>query len=256
MNRLQNKNVVITGASSGIGKKTAIMLASEGAKVVLAARRVSLLEEVAAAIKEAGGEAYCVPTDISDHAAVKNLIHQAVSLMGTVDVMVNCAGVLEEGLPSIEKMKEEDLERDLSINSKGTIYCMQEASLAMLEAGKGGSIVNVASIAALKGNGGAAYAASKGAVLSASRHAALRLNRDNIRVNCICPGSVNTPMTAALGNAVDMDLINQLLVHSDIRRNPMACEPEHVAHLIVYLASDESLPVSGQNIVMDYGVNL
>lgn len=256
MKRLENKVVVVTGAASGVGKAAAKMMAAEGAKVVLAARRAALLEEIAAEIKVAGGEAIAIPTDITSSESVEKLFAEAVSTFGQVDVLVNSAGILEAGLPAIDKVRNEDIDAILNTNTKGTLYCMREASKVMLAAGKGGSIVNVASVAGVIGNGGAAYVASKGAVISASRHAALRLNRDNIRVNTICPGSINTPMNSSSQVMPDMDLINQLMKHCDIMRDPMICEPEHVAHLIIYLASDESLPVTGQAIVMDYGVNL
>lgn len=256
MNRLANKNVIITGASSGVGKVTAAMMAAEGAAVALCARSTDKLESVAAQIQANGGKALCIATDISDPESVKRMVDTAVAQLGQVDVIVNCAGILEAGLPAIDKFKDEDLDRILDTNTKGTMYCMREASRAMLAAGKGGSIINVASVAGVVGNGGAAYVASKGAIIAASRHAALRLNRDNIRVNAICPGSINTPMNSGAQVIPDMDLINQLMKHADISRNPMICEPEHVAHLIVYLASDESAPVTGQSIVMDYGVNL
>ena len=256
MNRLTDKVIVITGASSGVGKTAAVMMAAEGATVVLSARSKEKLEAIAAGIAAAGGNSRSIPTDISDPASVKAMIDATVAEFGRLDAIVNCAGILEAGLPAIDKFKDEDLERILDTNTKGTMYCMREASRAMLAAGKGGSIVNVASVAGVIGNGGAAYVASKGAVIAASRQAALRLNRDNIRVNSICPGSINTPMNSNAQVIPDMDLINQLMKHADLARQPMICEPEHVAHLIIYLASDESAPVTGQSIVMDYGVNL
>lgn len=256
MNRLANKIVVITGASSGVGKTAAKMMAAEGATVVLAARRAEQLETLAQEIRNAGGTALPVATDISDPGSVKALVDTAVENYGRLDVIVNAAGILEDGLPAIDKFKDEDLDRILNTNTKGTLYCMREASRAMLAANNGGSIINVASVAGVVGNGGAAYVASKGAIIAETRHAALRLNRDNIRVNAICPGSINTPMNAGAQVIPDMDLINQLMKHADIQRVPMVCEPEHVAHLIIYLASDESAPVTGQSIVMDYGVNL
>ena len=256
MNRLENKAVVITGASSGVGKAAAKMMAAEGAKVALAARRAEALDEVVAEIIAAGGTAVAIPTDITNPDDVAAMVAKAEEAIGPMDAIVNCAGILEAGLPAIDKFKNEDLERIVTTNVYGTLYCMREASKVMLANGKGGSIINVASVAGLIGNGGAAYVASKGAIIAETRHAALRLNSDNIRVNAICPGSINTPMNNGAQVVPDMDLIGQLMKHADLRRQPMICEPEHVAHLIVYLASDESAPVTGQNIVMDYGVNL
>lgn len=255
MKRLEGKIAVITGASSGVGKTTAAMMAAEGAVVILASRRAEALKETADAISANGGKAFVVPTDISNPESVKALFEKACELCGRVDILVNSAGIIEAGLPSIDKFLDKDLDAMLSTNTKGTMYCMREATRVMLPQ-KSGSIINIASIAGVVGNGGAAYVASKGAIIAASRHAALRLNSDNIRVNAICPGSINTPMNDSAQVVPDMDLIQQLMKHADITREPMACEPEHVGHLIVYLASDESLPVTGQAIVMDYGVNL
>lgn len=231
------------------------MMAAEGAKVVLAARRENLLEEVAAEIKANGGEAAVVKTDVSDSTEVKNLIDKAVELYGRIDVLVNSAGIIEAGLPSIDKVKDEDIDRLLHTNLDGVIYSMREASKVMIGQ-KGGSIINISSVSGIVGNGGAAYVATKGAIISVSRHAALRLNRDNIRVNCVCPGSIATPMTLSAREAPDQDLIAQLMKHSDIMRQPMVLAPEQVAGLVIYLASDEAAPITGQAIVMDYGITL
>lgn len=256
MNRLKNKVAVITGASSGVGKTAAFMMAAEGAKVVLAARRETILQEIADEIRANGGEAAVVKTDVSNSSDVKNLIKKAVEIYGGLDILVNAAGIIEKGLPSIDKVRDEDISNIISTNTNSVLYTMREASKVMLEAKKGGSIINVASVAGIVGNGGAAYVASKGAIIGVSRHAALRLNRDNIRVNAICPGSIATPMTLSAREAPDQDLINQLMKHSDIMRQPMVLSPEQVAGLIVYLASDEAAPITGQSIVMDYGVTL
>ena len=255
-NRLQNKVAVLTGASSGVGKAAAKMMAAEGASVVLAARSEEKLNAIVEEIRAAGGTAFAFPCDVTDSEKIKALVDFTVEKFGKLDVFVNSAGILEMGLPAIDKFKDEDLEKLFQTNTKGTMCGMREASRAMLKNENGGSIINVASVSGIVGNGGAAYVASKGAILAAARHAALRLNRNNIRVNCICPGSINTPMNKYAQTIPDMDLIGQLMLHADLHREPMVCEPEHVGHLIVYLASDESAPVTGQSIVMDYGVNL
>ena len=146
MGRLEGKVVIVTGGNSGVGAATAVLFAKEGAKVVISARRQAQLEEVAAKIREAGGEVLPVVTDISKPEDAKNLVAKTVEAYGKVDVLVNNAGVLEEGLKPIDRVTDEDMDRILGINTKGTMYCMREA-LAEMKKANYGSIVNVASVA-------------------------------------------------------------------------------------------------------------
>ena len=133
--------------------------------------------------------------------------------------------------------------------------CMKEALKVMK--GKGGSIVNVTSVAGVIGNGGASYVASKSAMNGVTRHTAMRFASDNIRCNAVCPGTVLTPMTsgmsAAAGN-LDMELMGAMSAHADMKRPP--CQPEDVANILVFLASDESRAITGQTIVCDFGATL
>ena len=251
MNRLEGKVAVVTGGNSGVGAAAALLLAKEGAKVVISARREAPLLEVAAKIKEAGGEVFTVVTDISKPEDAKNLIAKAMEAYGKVDVLVNNAGVLEAGLKPIDRVLDEDMDRIIDINEKGTMYCMREASAEMVKAGAG-SIVNVASVAGVYGCGGAAYVASKAAIIGITRHAALRFAGTGVRCNAICPGSIATPMVADMNPSnLDPDMFGAMTKHSDMR--VPICMPEDVANIILFLASDESRAITGQAIVSDFG---
>lgn len=251
MGRLQGKVAVITGANSGVGEATALLFAKEGAVVVISARRKEPLEAVAEKIKTAGGTAVAVPTDISDREACDNLIAVAMKEFGKVDILVNNAGILESGLKPIDRFKDEDLDRVVNTNEKGTMYCMRAALNVMKE---WSSIVNVASVAGVMGCGGVAYVASKAAIVGVTRHTALRFADKHIRCNAVCPGNILTPMTANAAADMDMDMITAMMKHNDLKVG--SCTAEQVADIILFLASDESRPVTGQAIVADFGSTL
>ena len=254
MGRLSGKVAVITGANSGVGEATAKLFAKEGAKVVISARRVEKLEGVAEEIRKAGGEVLSVATDISKLDDVKNLISKAKEAYGKIDVLVNNAGVLEEGLKPIDRFDEDDLDYLYGINEKGTMYCMREGSNALIENG-GGSIVNISSVAGVHGCGGAAYVATKAAVDGLTKHTALRFAGQNIRCNAICPGSVATPMVAGMNaDNMDKDMFGQMCKHGDLR--VPICMADDVANVALFLASDESRSITGQVIVNDFGSTL
>lgn len=251
MGRLQGKVAVITGANSGVGEATALLFAKEGAVVVISARRKEPLEAVAEKIKTAGGTAVAVPTDISDREACDNLIAVAMKEFGKVDILVNNAGILESGLKPIDRFKDEDLDRVVNTNEKGSMYCMRAALNVMKE---WSSIVNVASVAGVMGCGGVAYVASKAAIVGVTRHTALRFADKHIRCNAVCPGNILTPMTANAAADMDMDMITAMMKHNDLKVG--SCTAEQVADIILFLASDESRPVTGQAIVADFGSTL
>lgn len=254
MGRLQDKVVIITGGNSGVGAATALLFAKEGAKVVISARRQPQLEEVAAKVREAGGEVLPVVCDISKPEDADHLITKTVETYGRVDVLINSAGVLEEGLKPIDKVVDADMDRVIDINTKGTMYCIRAASKKMAEAG-GGSIVNVASVAGVMGCGGAAYVASKAAVIGITKHTALRFAGTGIRCNAVCPGTIVTPMVASMNPAnMDADMFGQMGKHSDLKIQP--CMPEDVANILLFLATDESRAITGQAIVSDFGSSL
>ena len=254
MGRLEGKVAIITGGNSGVGEQTAKRFAQEGAKVIITARRKEKLEAVAADIKADGGTVLALQGDISVSEDGKRMADAAVEHFGTLDILVNNAGVLDEGLFPIDRVADSEIDKIVDINTKGTMYFIRAALEVMLK-NKSGAIVNVASIAGVNGGGGAAYVASKAAVLGITKHTAMRCAKDGIRCNALCPGMIKTPMTAGQTmETMDPDMMGAMALHSDLRRP--ACSAEDVANSILFLASDEAAPITGQCIVMDYGANL
>ena len=195
MNRLEGKVAIITGGNSGVGAATAQKFAAEGAKVVITARREAQLEEVAAKIREAGGEVLPIVSDISKVEDAERVVALTLEKFGKVDVLINNAGVLDNGLKAIDSFTDDDMNRVIDINTKGTMCMTREVAKEMAKTGYG-SIVNVASVAGVMGCGGAAYVASKAAIIGLTRHTALRFTGTNVRCNAICPGTIVTPMVA------------------------------------------------------------
>ena len=252
MGKLDNKVAIITGGNAGVGKEMAKLFASEGAKVVISARRQQVLEEVAKEIEAAGGTVLCVPTDISSIDDVKNLISKTIETYGKLDILVNNAGVLDKGLNAIDRIDYDDLNRVIDINQKGTMYCMSEALKVMTS---GASIVNISSVAGQYGAGGAVYVSTKAAIIGVTKHTAMRFAKDKIRCNVICPGSITTDMAAGLTpETMDLNMMVAMRAHSDLSLQP--CSPLDVAKIALFLASDDSAPITGQVIVSDYGVDL
>ena len=249
MDRLLGKVAIITGGNSSVGEAAAKLFASEGATVVITARREAALEKVAGEIEAAGGNVFAVSTDISKLGDPERLMELVMEKYGKIDILVNNAGILEEGLKPIDRFTDEDLDRIVETNEKGTMRCMRAATQKMQP---GASIVNVASVAGVKGCGGAAYVASKAAIVGITRHTALRFQQAGIRCNAICPGNIVTPMTAGTDPAsLDPDMIGAMATHSNLRTP--SCTAEDVANIILFFASDESRAITGQAIISDFG---
>ncbi len=254
MKRLQDKVAIITGGNSGVGAATAEVFAREGAKVVISARREAQLLEVAEKIKAEGGEVMPVVSDISKAEDAKALVEAVMARYGRIDVLINNAGVLDGGLKAIDKFTDDDMNRVIDINTKGTMCMMREVTAEMAKTGTG-SIVNVASVAGVMGCGGAAYVASKAAIVGVTRHTALRFAGTGVRCNAVCPGTIVTPMVADMNPAnLDMDIFGQMMKHNDLKVQP--CMPTDVANILLFLASDESRAITGQTLVTDFGSTL
>ena len=252
--RLKDKIAIITGGSRGIGYATADKFLAEGAKVIITARREAPLQEVAAKIREAGGEVLPVVSDISKTEDAQKVVSAALEAYGKIDILINNAGVLDNGLKAIDSFTDDDMNRVIDINTKGTMCMMCEVTAEMAKTGYG-SIVNVASVAGVMGCGGAAYVASKAAVVGLTRHTALRFAGTNVRCNAICPGTIVTPMVAGMNPAnMDMNIFGQMMKHNDLKVQP--CMPEDVANMLLFFASDESRAITGQTIVTDFGSTL
>ncbi len=179
---------------------------------------------------------------------------EAENEFGKIDILVNAAGVLEDGLPAMANAKTEHIDWIIDTNTKGTMFFMRAAINRMLKQGSG-SIVNVASVGGVYGNSGAAYTASKAGLIGVSRHTALVYADKSIRANVVSPGTVVTPMVEDLtDDDFDPDLLEVISKHGD--NSLPASSPEDIANVILFLASDDSKAVTGQNIIADYGAFL
>lgn len=253
MGRLNGKVAIITGSNSGVGAATAELFAKEGAKVVISARRLPQLEEVAERIRANGGEVLVVQTDVSKVEDAENLVAKTVEAFGTVDILVNNAGVLEAGLKPIDCYEDEDLDWVFGINTKGTLQCTR-AVLKVMKEKNYGSIINLDSVAGQFGTGGASYVTSKAAVVGLTKHTAMRFAGTGIRCNSVNPSSIMTPMAKTDPATLNQDMFGQMRKHMNL--SVPICMPEDVANILLFLASDESRAITGQIIVSDFGATL
>jgi NAD(P)-dependent dehydrogenase (short-subunit alcohol dehydrogenase family) len=250
--RLKNKVAIITGAGGGQGRAAALLFAKEGAKVVGSDWNADSGEETAAQVRAAGGEAIHIGADVSASGQVRRLIDGALEKYGRIDVLYNNAGVGYSSTLSMRdilKTSEEDWDRVLAINLKSVFLTCKCAIPEMIKTG-GGSIINTSSIAALVGGEDAhAYTAAKGGMISLSRALAVEFGPQGVRINCICPGVIDTAMVApVVGPLKDS---SHPFRFSPIRR---LGTPEDIAYWALYLASDESSFVTGAVFVIDGGV--
>ena len=188
MGRLDGKVCIVTGASAGIGRATAELFCREGAKVVAVARREERLKELAEECKDLPGEMDWYAGDVADPAAAVGMVKKAVETFGHLDAAVNCAGVMDDNT-AIGDMSNEMLEKTFRINTFGLMYGLREECRQLLAQGEGGSIVNVCSVGATHQTAGAAYCASKGAVLAVTKNTAFMYMEQGIRCNALSPGA-------------------------------------------------------------------
>jgi NAD(P)-dependent dehydrogenase (short-subunit alcohol dehydrogenase family) len=248
MERLRDKRVIVTGAGSGIGRAIALRLAAEGANVL-----VSDVDEVAAkaVVREIGGEALVGKADVTNSEEVEALVGAAVDEWDGLDVMVNNAGVGVAG--TVTDTSEEDYERVMDVCLRGTFLGMKHAIPAISGSG-GGSVVNLSSVAALVGiPDRAVYSAAKGAILAITRAAAIDHVEEGVRVNCIAPGTVDTPWIGRI--TADYDDPEKARQNMQARQpHGRFVTPEEIAAMAAYLASDESASVIGACMIVDGGV--
>ncbi|MBA2691007.1 MAG: glucose 1-dehydrogenase [Rubrobacter sp.] len=248
MKRLEGKRAIVTGAGNGIGREISLRLASEGAMVALA----DLDEEAAKKVaSEIDGDTIIHKTDVANPEDFEALVGRVVSEWGGLDVMVNNAGVgVAANAPDTSL---DDWQFVMSVNLKGTFLGMKYAVPAMRDSG-GGSIVNMSSIAALVGlKDRAAYSAAKGGILALTRAAAIDHIEEGIRVNCIAPGTVETPWVDRITSGYD-DPVEAKETMKARQPHGRFVQPEEIAAMAAYLASDESASVVGACMVVDGGV--
>ena len=244
--RLKDKVAIITGAASGIGKATAKLFAKHGAKVVVADIDKDGGSQTVTQIQNGGNEAIFVETDVTLKVDTEKMVAQTVETYGKLDILFNNAGIAMR-LP-VAELPEEDWHRCLDVNLTGVYLCAKAAIPAMLKNG-GGSIINMSSIYGVVGaDVRAAYVASKGGVTNLTRGMALDYAENNIRVNCICPGFVETPLVA--GVIKTPEEYQALADKHPMRR---LGQPEEIAYGALYLASDESAFVTGIALPIDGG---
>jgi 3-oxoacyl-[acyl-carrier protein] reductase len=245
MFNLDGKVALITGASQGIGRATALALARAGARVAAAARRTEKLAAVVAEIGSAGGEALAVPMDVADAAQVKAGFQQVLNRFGRLDILVNNAGITRDGLAV--RMKPEDWETVLRTNLTGALLCIQQALAVMLRQ-RWGRIINVSSVVAQMGNAGQAnYVASKAGLIGLTKAIAVEVASRNITVNAVAPGFIATAMTDPLPEAVKADLLARIPL------GRMGNDTE-VAAAIVFLASEEAGYITGHVLDVNGGL--
>jgi NAD(P)-dependent dehydrogenase (short-subunit alcohol dehydrogenase family) len=245
---LDGKVGLVTGATSGIGRETAVLFAKAGAKVVVSGRREREGKETVELIRAAGGDGLFLKTDVSKASEVEALVQKAVEKFGRLDVAFNNAGIEGVWVP-IVRQSEEDWDRTIAINLKGVWLCLKHEIRQMLKQGGGGAIVNMASVTGLVGGGGAAaYSASKHGVLGLTKSAALETARNGIRINAVCPAVIETPMEQRLFGAPE--------VHkSVVGMHPIGRfgRPAEIAEAVVWMCSDRASFMTGQSLVLDGG---
>jgi len=246
--RLKDRAALVTGAGTGIGRAAALAFARAGAKVALAGRREAPLNSVAAEIANLGGRAEVIPVDLADATAAATLPGLVVERLGGLDVAFNNAGVASYA--PMDQLTADDFDRVMATNVRAVWLLIKHEVAVMRAAGRGGAIVNTSSIAATGGTAGlTVYAASKGAIDSLVRVAALEAGGDGIRINNVSPGVIRTPMSEGLPE----EALESIAAHAALKR---VGEPEDVADLAVWLCTDEARFITGQSVLVDGGFNI
>jgi 3-oxoacyl-[acyl-carrier protein] reductase len=242
---LSEKTAIVTGASRGIGKAIALRLAAAGAKVACVARSADKLKETVDAIAAAGGTAEVHPCDVTDSAAVSKLVEDLAEKWGTIDIVVNNAGITKDTL--IPRMEDEAWDAVIATNLRSVFLFTRAASLVMMRK-RSGRIINISSVSGLMGNAGQAnYSASKAGVIGLTRTVAQELASRKVTVNAICPGFIASEMTKAMGATLDE------FVKTRIPAKRLG-EADEVADAVLYLASDSAAYITGEVITIDGGL--
>lgn len=241
----EGKTAVITGAARGIGQAIAIDLASKGADIVLCDLQEEWLRETAEAVGKTGRKVTCRELDVTSHDAAQEVFGDIAATSGTIDILVNNAGITRDGL--LMRMSEADWDAVLNVNLKGTFNCTKAVTRTMMKQ-RHGAIINIASIIGIMGNAGQAnYGASKAGVIAFTKSTAKELASRNIRVNAVAPGFISSKMTDALSEDVRQNMLDAI----PLKRFG---EPQDVANVVTFLASDLSGYITGEVINISGGM--
>lgn len=251
MKKLHNKVSVITGAGSGIGKAIALLFAAEGSKVVAADINKERLHELEKEVRESGGTLTTIVTDMAKETEIENMIQFAVTSYGTLDILVNNAGIMDHFAP-VGELDNAMWEKVMAVNTGGPFKAMRSALNIMLPKA-GGNIINIASIGGINGGrAGAAYTASKYAVVGLTKNTGYMYAKQGIRCNAIAPGAVTTN----IGDTIDFTKLTPLVnerIMPGMNLNPRAGEPAEIAKAALFLASEDASFVNGAVLVADGG---
>jgi NAD(P)-dependent dehydrogenase (short-subunit alcohol dehydrogenase family) len=251
MKKLENKVSVITGAGSGMGKEIALLFAAEGSKVIATDIDQKRLDALKIEIKEKGGEVTTLISNIAKEEDIENMISVAVSTYGTLDILVNNAGIMDHFAP-VAELENAMWEKVMKVNVDGPFKAMRSALKIFLKKGNG-VIVNIASIGGLNAaRAGAAYTASKHAVIGLTKNTGYMYSKSGIRCNAIAPGAVNTN----IGDTIDFSKITPLVnerIMPGMALNPRTGEPSEIAKVALFLASEDSSFVNASVITVDGG---
>ena len=245
---LKGQTAIITGASRGIGKATALRLAKEGANVVIVyTSNTESAEKTAEECRKAGVTAIAVKCDVSDAAECAEMFDEAKKITGKIEILVNNAGIVRDGL--LMRMKEEDFDAVVKVNMYGTFNCMKAASKLMLRQ-KYGRIISISSIAGVRGNAGQVnYSASKAGIVGMTKSLAKELASKNVTVNAIAPGLIETDMTKGMPE----EARNKLAEEIPVKR---VGSPDDIAGVCAFLAGPDSSYITGQVISVDGGMGI
>ena len=247
--KLKGKSVVVTGASSGMGKAIVELFAREGADIIAVARRRERLEELAQSLQGAPGRVLPYVGDVAREETMVGAIDFAVASFGKLDVLVNNAGVMDDMSP-IGDVKNEKIDQVFAVNVYGPMYAMRKAVQVFLSQGNGGNIINVASLGAMRTAAGAVYCASKAALVSLTRNTAFMYIPQGIRCNAIAPGGIATEIGTSMGmpNMEGYGRVKNVLAAA-----PAPGSPEQIASAALFLAGDDSSYVNGDVLLVDGG---
>ena len=250
MGALDGKIAIITGAGSGIGRASALRFAAEGAKLVIG-DKTSAVHDTARAVRDAGGEAVALEIDAGVEADVAKLVATAKDIYGALDIAFANAGIIGD-MGGIFDFDPAAWAETLRVNLIGPALMVKHAGKAMVDQGRGGAIVLTASVAGINsGAGPGAYSASKAGVINLAKVAAQQLSTSGVRVNAVCPGHVDTPMTQRSPPAGDIDWA--LMMRNVPKLADGICEPEDIAEMVAFLASAQARKITGALFTVDGG---